>query len=588
MFSTLLRPTAAKRLLFFVLADMVLSLVTLYLAYLLRFNFVIPPRFLETFWLVYALITSLKIAWLFGLKIYYAVWRFFSFFEAKRLVMAHVVAYALFVGIYWAFPQAFIPFPRSVILIDAVLSLVVLGALRFAKRWILDGKHGLHVRPTLIFGVGSQSATIIQSALKGEMDYYPQAVFSLDEGHRHAYINNVKIYPLDQLESLAPHLEATAAILARPIPQEALRRLTDRLNMLGIFDIKRVKLLGSDKEQLEDLSIEDLLARKPQDLDTDVIGDFIRGKRVIITGAGGSIGSEIARQSAHFGAATLDLVDNGEFNLYQIGEQLPEAGLYMVDVTNRQAIDTLIATLQPDVVIHAAAYKHVPLCEANPKAAVHNNIMGSQNVIDSSIAHGVGRLVIISTDKAVRPTNVMGATKRVVELYAQNVDAQDTEIVSVRFGNVLGSSGSVIPKFKSQIEAGGPVTITHPEMTRYFMLIPEACQLVLQAAAIAQGGELFILDMGEPVKIVDLAKQMIRLYGKEQEVSITFSGIRPGEKLYEELLISPDDAQTQYPSITVTKSTLVDLERLKEQIEAIAHTKDIRAILQTLVPEYQY
>jgi UDP-N-acetyl-D-glucosamine 4,6-dehydratase len=241
-----------------------------------------------------------------------------------------------------------------------------------------------------------------------------------------------------------------------------------------------------------------------------------------------------------------------------------------------------------DTVIHAAAYKHVPMCEANIDAAVVNNVLGTKNVIDLSIARKVGRVVIISTDKAVRPTNVMGATKRVTELYAQNVESGETEIVAVRFGNVLGSSGSVIPKFKRQIETGGPVTVTDPEMTRYFMMIPEACQLVLQAAAIARGAELFILDMGESVKIVDLAKQMIRLYGREGEVEIVYSGLRPGEKMYEELLISEEEHKTQYASIYIANPTAYPEATLKEEIATLLSSEDKVAMLQQIVPEFDH
>jgi UDP-N-acetyl-D-glucosamine 4,6-dehydratase len=279
------------------------------------------------------------------------------------------------------------------------------------------------------------------------------------------------------------------------------------------------------------------------------------------------------------------LVDHSEYNLYQISEQLPSAIANLSNIIDEESFSLLLKTHVPDIVIHAAAYKHVPLCEANISAAVLNNIQGSRNVIDCAIAYSVPKVVIVSTDKAVRPTNVMGATKRIVELYAQNVDSKKSEIVAVRFGNVLGSSGSVIPKFKAQIEAGGPITLTHPDITRYFMLIGEACQLVLQAAAIARGGELFILDMGEPIKIIDLAHTMIRLYAKTP-IAVEMIGLRAGEKLYEELLIDESEQKTRFESIMIAGSSLYPIDQLNYDIETLLETDDPIASLVQIVPEF--
>jgi UDP-N-acetyl-D-glucosamine 4,6-dehydratase len=280
------------------------------------------------------------------------------------------------------------------------------------------------------------------------------------------------------------------------------------------------------------------------------------------------------------------LIDNSEYNLYQIGERLPLASLHLTNILDKKALDTLIDSSKPDILIHAAAYKHVPLCEANIHATIMNNIIGSRNVIDSAIVHAVSKIVIISTDKAVRPTNIMGATKRIVELYAQNVDPKKSEIVSVRFGNVLGSSGSVIPKFKAQIDSGGPITLTHPDITRYFMLIGEACQLVLQATAIAKGGELFILDMGEPIKIADLARTMIRLYATKP-IEIRMSGLRPGEKLYEELLIDESEQKTVFESIFIARSSPYPIEKLCDDIEKLVGSNTPIEALQKIVPEFK-
>ena len=341
--------------------------------------------------------------------------------------------------------------------------------------------------------------------------------------------------------------------------------------------------------QLKDITVEDLLARHPKDLDKVKISQFIEGKTILITGAGGSIGSEIVRQCLKYNAKKLILIDHSEFNLYQLMEELQSDKLVplMQSVLNVSLMRKSFETYKPEIVVHAAAYKHVPLVEANVEEGILNNVLGTKQCIDLAIEHNVQKFILISTDKAVRPTNVMGATKRICELYAQNVDAKETHIVAVRFGNVLGSSGSVIPKFKTQIEHGGPVTVTHPEMTRYFMLIPEACELVLQTGAIGQSGELFILYMGEPVRIADLAQKMIDLSGKK-EISIEFTGLRPGEKLYEELLINESDKKTVYESIMVAHKSEYAIEKLEKEIEKLFTCKDKLTQLKELVPEFSH
>ncbi len=585
---TWLRPTSMKRILFFIGFDLLLSLITLYSAYLLRFNFHIPEEFLSSFFLVYLILVTLKLFFLFLFRNYSIIWRFFGFSDAKNIMKAHILTYVVFIVIYLLFKDYFNPFPRSVIVIDFFLSLIFIGAVRVSKRVVDEGHRHHSIKPTLILGVNSKTSTIIQSALKDEIDHYPVAIVSLqeDESTTDAYINNVKVYDMNVLGEVILEKNIVSAIITQSVTQKELKEIVEKLNHAGIGEIKQVKLLGSEHEKLEDLSIEDLLARHPKDLNLDLIASFVRNKSILITGAGGSIGSEIARQCQKLGASSLTLVDNSEYNLYQIGEQIEKAELKLISVTDKNRLDRLFSEVSPEIVIHAAAYKHVPICEDNQDMAVFNNVLGTKNVIDVSIKHCVQKVVVISTDKAVRPTNVMGATKRVTELYANNVDAKNTEIVAVRFGNVLGSSGSVIPKFKQQIEEGGPVTVTHPDMTRYFMLIPEACQLVLQTAAIAKGGELFILDMGEPIKIVDLAKQMIRLYGKEGEVEVTFTGLRPGEKLYEELLLDESEQKTQYSSIFIAKPTPYDIVRLVSDIETLLNENDKVKALQKIVPEY--
>jgi len=585
--NSLFRPTSSKRKAFFIVSDFMLSLATLFLAYNLRFNFSIPEEFWYSFWPAFGILLSLKILFFLMLKNYQIVWRFFGFFDVKNFLKAHIFAYISFTVMLFIFREEFNPFPRSVIMIDFFLSLIFLGGLRISKRFMNDKNMQEDVKPTLIIGVNSKTDTIIQSALKGEVAYYPVAILSLDEDESatNAYINNVRIYKMEALETLVEEKEIVSAIITENISSHILKEMVDRLNKVGLTEIKQVKLLGSKDEKLEDLSIEDLLARHPKDLDKKVIENFVKGKNILITGAGGSIGSEISLQCVLFDARHLTLIDHSEYNLYQIGEKIPKANLKLLNITNKPLLEEIFEKVKPDIVIHAAAYKHVPVCENNPETAVQNNVLGSKIVMDVSIQYAVQKVVLISTDKAVRPTNIMGATKRVTELYAQNVKTEKTEIVAVRFGNVLGSSGSVIPKFKAQIEAGGPLTVTHPEITRYFMLIPEACQLVLQTASIAKGGELFILDMGDPIKIVDLAKQMIRLYGKEDEISIEFTGLRPGEKLFEELLLDESEQKTKYSSIFIANPTSYDITQLNHDIDVLLAAKDKVKALQEIVPE---
>jgi len=585
------QPTSFKRVSFFLFFDALISLFTLYFAYALRFNFSIESSYLEPFWIVFLLLFVLKSAFFFYFKVYHSIWRFFSLHEAKMIFKAHLVAYTLFFIFYLLFSHWIVPFPRSVIIIDFLLSILLIGFLRISKRVLIKTDVKIDVNKTIILGINDKSVSIIKSALNGDINYYPTAIIAIKDENKNSinsYINSVKVYGYDNLETVIKENDISSAILCIDMQSHELKELYDRLQSVGVKEIKKVKILGSHSEKLEDLSIEELLARHPKDLDTNTIASFVKDKAVLITGAGGSIGSEIVRQCKLFGASKLILVEHSEFNLYQIGQEVEEASLKLLSVVNKEKLQQVFKTDKVDIVIHAAAYKHVPICEDNIESAIYNNVQGTKNVIDCAIDANVSKIVIISTDKAVRPTNVMGTTKRITELYAQNVDSKDSEIVSVRFGNVLGSSGSVIPKFKQQIEEGGPITVTHKDITRYFMMIPEACQLVLQAASIAKGGELFILDMGEPIKIVDLASQMIKLYNKENEIDIVFSGLRPGEKLYEELLIDDSEKKTEYESIFIANPTPYKIQILNEDIEELFTCKDKLTQLKKIVPEFTH
>ncbi len=416
-----------------------------------------------------------------------------------------------------------------------------------------------------------------------------------DEIIQNRSIDSIKVLSRSKLKDKLNNSKFDLLVIAMPsISKEVTKEI---YNDLGEY-FKDIKILPSINEileskklstQLKDISLEDLLARHPQDLDKKAISTFIKNKTVLITGAGGSIGSELVRQCINFEADKIVLLDHSEFNLYQIEQEIGSDKVIpiMQSVVNVDDLDKTFQKFNPDIVIHAAAYKHVPLVESNISEAINNNIIGTKNIIDIAIKNSTEKLILISTDKAVRPTNVMGTTKRICELYAQNSNGQGTDIVAVRFGNVLGSSGSVIPKFKSQIEKGQNVTVTHPDITRYFMLIPEACELVLQAGAIGTGGEIFILDMGEPIKIVDLANKMIKLSGRK-DIDIEFSGLRTGEKLYEELLIDDTDCSTEYNSITVAKPTKYDIVTLNKDIGQLINCSDKIKQLKKIVPEFNH
>lgn len=578
------KPTAFKRALFFFIFDLFISFITLVLAYNLRFNFDIPTHFMNNFLAVFMILTFFKVTALYYFNIYKVAWRFFSLTDAKTLLVAHIVAYSAFVGLFYINPDLFNPFPRSVILIDLFLSILFIGFIRLIKRIILEENNNTSLKKSMLIGVSQYS----QSILKDKNEFYVDAIVDNDESVIGSYISNIRVDGFNAIEKIVESKNIETVIITKQLDKHELSSLSSRLTKLGIKEILRYSL-ENNRDKFVHLSVEDLLARYPKDLDKEKIKTFLKNRVVLVTGAGGSIGSEICRQCEMFGAKTLILLDNSEYNLYKISEEIQniDTVALMQNVIDKQSIDETFRKYKPEIVIHAAAYKHVPLVEMNMNEGIKNNVIGAKNLIDISVKHGVEKFVMISTDKAVRPTNVMGATKRICELYAQNVSSNSTEIVAVRFGNVLGSSGSVIPKFKSQIENGQNITVTHPEITRYFMLIPEACELVLQAGAIGRGGEIFILDMGEPIKIVDLANKMIELSGKN-DIGIEFIGLRPGEKLYEELLMDESDSKTEYESITVAHPTDYDIDKLNSDIEELLVCENRLDKLKEIVPEFNH
>ncbi len=591
MFREFFKPTFAKRVIFFILSDIFLSIFTIYLSYQLRFNFTIPTDFLRSMKLMMLFLIPLKIITFYIYKIYFVTWRFFGLTEYKRLIVSHLFVYTVFTIFYLLFIDFFMPYPipRSVIVIDMFLSIFFIGFLRISRRVYTEGKYKESAKKALIYGSNKDVSRLIKSFLDGESDYYIKAVISSDDKSIGTYLSNIKVYATKDIKNVVKDENIESAIICNIDDPKKLDNLVEKFHQIGINDIKISQTFKENETKLKDITVEDLLARKPKDLDKKVIKEFIKDKKILITGAGGSIGSELSRQCLKYGAKELYLLDHSEFNLYNICDELGSSKIkpLLQTVLNKEALEKSVSLYRPDIIIHAAAYKHVPLVEENIQEAILNNVIGTKNCIDTAIKYRVKKFVLISTDKAVRPTNVMGATKRVCELYAQNSNSSYTEIVAVRFGNVLGSSGSVIPKFKKQIENGGPITVTHPKITRYFMLIPEACELVLQASAIAKGGEIFILDMGEPVKIVDLAKKMCELSGKK-DIKIEFIGLRPGEKLYEELLIDEADKKSIYDSILIAGKTSYDIDKLNHDIEELLKSEDQISKLKEIVPEFNH
>jgi UDP-N-acetyl-D-glucosamine 4,6-dehydratase len=527
---------------------------------------------------------SIKITLLFIFKIYFIQWKFFGLRDFAKIVVVGFISTLISAGVIFVFYNSyFSPFPRSVLFIEFFLSVLFLSSVRGLKRAFIEffNRDGLN---TLIVGTDVNAVTLYKK-LKHSKEYNPVSFLDFDNSKIGTFIEGLEVKSFDNMKSVAID---TAIIAVSNISRDSLDRIYDLLKELNIKSIKLAPHI-EESVKFKDISIEDLLARKPKDLDDRAVREFIKDRVVLITGAGGSIGSELSKQCVNYRAKLVVLVDNSEFNLYKISEELSGENIVSVmqSVVDREAIERTFKRYKPDIVLHAAAYKHVPLVEFNIDEAILNNVVGTKNLIDISIEYEVDKFVLISTDKAVRPTNVMGTTKRICELYAQNSNYSKTEIVAVRFGNVLGSSGSVIPKFKAQIEAGENITVTHPDITRYFMLIPEACQLVLQAGSIAKGAEIFILDMGEPIKIVDLAKRMIKLYNRD-DIEIEFVGLRAGEKLYEELLIDEAESETEYDSIMVGKSVHYDIEKLNRDISELLKTDKKLEKLKEIVPEFTH
>jgi len=595
------------------LHDLVAAALAWLAAYWLRFNLDVPHEFAAAMFARLPLVIAVHAAvfWLFGL--YRGLWRYASLPDLRNIVMAVGIA-ALAVPTLLTLLDRGELVPRSVYLITPVLLAMVMGGNRLAYRaWREGHLAGIvakpHAVPVLVLGAGAVAAALVKD-LAASPQWRVVGVLDDDRGKRGAELVGVKVLgPLERVADIAQRYRVSQAIIAMPEATHTERKRAVDLCTRGGIAVMTVPALGDivsgkvSVSALRPIELDDLLGRDPVALDDAGLHGFLDGRTVLVTGAGGSIGSELCRQIARFAPARIVLFELSEFALYSIEQEfrdrLPHASTVAVigDAKDEARVAEVFARYRPDVVFHAAAYKHVPLMEDdNAFQAVQNNVASTLVVARASQAHGAREFVLVSTDKAVNPVNVMGASKRLAELACQALQpASRTQFVVVRFGNVLGSTGSVVPRFREQIARGGPVTVTHPEIQRYFMSIPEAAQLVLQAALMGKGGEIYVLDMGEPVKIADLARQMIRLSGfSEEEIGIRYTELRPGEKLYEEPLADAEQSlPTPHAKLRIAKVRAPQngalLDELSRWLVEAQETDpaSVRERLQRWVPEYR-
>lgn len=556
-------------------------------------------------WILLAM--ALRVVSYYGVGMYTFLWRYASTREFTSIVRGATLG-SLCMALALFFSNAPLAFPRSILVVEWGFSIIAVGSIRVALRLYRDkmrarfiDKDGAPIRRVVIIGAGAAGDQIARELVKSTQTAVSLIGFLDDD----PALKDQRIYNIpvlgspDTITTVAKKYSIEEAFIAMPsVSGQRIRALVHACEVAGV-QAKTLPglhaLLGGtvSVSQLRDVRIEDLLRRDVVELDTAAIATYLSGQVVLVTGAGGSIGSELCRQIMSYAPKTLVLVDHSEFAMYTIDRDL--RGLQsrttlvsrVVSVCQSEQLEAIFKQVQPNVVFHAAAYKHVPLMEENPEALVFNNVKGTQVVFDLSLAYKVKKVVLVSTDKAVNPTNCMGASKRVCEmlLQAYHSHSNTTSFSAVRFGNVLGSQGSVVPLFKQQIAAGGPITLTHPDITRYFMTIPEAVGLVLQTGSLSKGGEIFILDMGEPIKIKDLAYDLIRLSGLAvgTDIEVVSTGLRPGEKMYEELSYNPKALQaTTHAKIALSAPILFNKDQLKQQVADLLTLREGVAIRKAL------
>ncbi len=616
-----LRKTSFKRRLLFFVFDIIIISISMYAAFWLRYNGVLPLHSTKPLLYYILLALIIKLSFLILFNLYDISWRFVSIEELIKIFKALSIS-SLFLGMTLFFLRVYVPFkefpfPRSTLLIDYIISFFLISSLRISKRVLLEGikspfkSKGGKIK-VLIYGAGGAGEQITREMQRNKnSNYFPIGFVDDSPGKQGTNIHGIKVLgKREDIQEICKIHRVDEVLIALPSAHSnEIKKIAEIIRKSNL--IKKIKILPSVTDLIDgkvtltdihEIELEDLLGRAPVKINFKAINDFIKGKKVLITGAGGSIGSELAKTILQFNPKTLIVLDIDETDIFHLvnnlesskGEIIPVIG----DIKDETKIVSIFEKFSPQIVLHSAAYKHVPVLELYPEEAVQTNILGTKILAEVSSRCNIEKFIFISTDKAINPTSVMGATKRVGEellkvLYQKN----KTTFISVRFGNVLGSRGSVIPLFEEQIKKGGPVTVTHPEMKRYFMSTSEAVLLVLEASAVGQGGEVFVLDMGEPINIIDLAKEMIKLSGYEPDVDIpiVFTDMRSGEKLFEEILSAEEGVEpTEYKKIFIAKNIdKRDVEFIMEKINLLIKMNsqnsknEIINLLKEIVPTYE-
>ncbi|MGE4288853.1 MAG: polysaccharide biosynthesis protein [Salinivirgaceae bacterium] len=594
--------------------DVFICIASVALAYLLRFNFQIPETNVASLYFIIPFVATIRIISFAIGRTYAGIVRYTGMKDSQRIFITIFLG-SVFIVLsniisYYFITKAFIV-PLSIVIIDFFTTVFFMTSLRWLVKAVFYELRSspLKIKRAAIYGTGPAAMTV-KTTLEQDYETRYKIIGFFDDvtTRSRKKAEGIDILPISRIETILNNQELDFLVLARPFAT-----VEEKTNLVELCLNNNVRVLAVpsvdswingelSSKQIRQVKIEELLERNPIQLDVARINEQVKNKVVLITGAAGSIGSEMVRQLIKFEPKNLLLFDQAETPLYDIEMELREQKqcfnfqIIMGDIADPMRVEEVFRAYKPEIIFHAAAYKHVPMMENNPAEAIKTNVFGTRTVADMAVKYGAKRFVMVSTDKAVNPTNVMGASKRLAEIYIQSLNSKtNTAFITTRFGNVLGSNGSVIPRFRKQIEEGGPITVTHPQITRYFMTIPEACQLVLEAGAMGTGGEIFIFDMGKSVKIVDLAKKMIKLSGLQlgKDIQISFTGLRPGEKLYEELLADKENTlPTHHPQIMIAKVRNYEFNEVKVQMEQLIdllkeqnHLKLVDS-MKRIVPEF--